>query len=226
MKHLKMQLRLLLNFLVVMTPRIIQNSENLGTDVAYTGNGGFEDPGDVKWQLPQISNLLKILTKMHAIGDSQPDNKQKIQNFLNNLTTSPEISNYLDQTKTDNTKDFANLLNNLLADTGVVRGRVDDEQNDRVADIAKIVDLDGDNKGKTLKAHDVKIRALPGHTVTFGTNAQKNVVLNDTDKHPEVVDVTTILSTRDTIIKGDLTINAPESAKEDAYVIAAAEIFI
>ena len=64
---------------------------------------------------------------------------------------------------------------------------------------------------------------MPGHTVTFGTNAQKNVVLNDTDKHPEVVDVTTILSTRDTIIKGDLTINAPESAKEDAYVIAAAD---
>ena len=207
----------------LLTPRIIQNSQNLGTDVAYTRNGGFENPEDVKWQLPQISNLLKILTKMHAIGDSQPDNKQKIQNFLNNLTTSPEISNYLDQTKTDNTQDFANLLNNLLADTGVVRGRVDDEQNDRVADIAKIVDLDGDNKGKTLKAHDVKIRALPGHTVTFGTNAQENVVLNDSDEHPEVVDVTTILSTRDTIIKGDLTINAPESAKEDAYVIAAAD---
>ena len=55
-----------------------------------------------------------------------------------------------------------------------------------------------------------------------GSNNDISGAIIDADQTVESVDLTIIASMRDTIISDNLTIATPESAKEDAYVIAAA----
>ena len=86
--------------------------------------------------------------------------------------------------------------------------------------------------GKTYKVGTVKQRALVGHTNRISG------VIDDDDLNVQKVDVTVIASGRDTIIGHndlngngkvdsgevkDLLIKAPVTAKEDVYVIAAAD---
>ena len=146
------------------------------------------------------------------------NNKANVQNLLATLSLHPSLPPLLDESGSGSavlTQSFGSVLDSFL---GTNRGRVDDMQADRDTDLSKPLDLDNDGKGKTrFIDENLHLRVLPGHTNQISGD------IGDTDLNPDKVDVTIIASARDTIILDDLTINAPDTAKEDAYIIAAAD---
>ncbi|NDF34141.1 MAG: hypothetical protein EB157_06230, partial [Euryarchaeota archaeon] len=191
----------------VLTDRDIIDGDDLSAS-PYTQDGGFKSPDEIDWDLPQVKNFLGILTEMHLIGDSTAENKSLVQGFLNGLIESGELSNALDETDGDTIASFGSLIDDLVGD---MRGRVNDQESNRDTDIGDVLSQN------TQTIEDVKIRALLGHSNTMeGT-------ISGSDQHIDEVDLTIIASGRDTIISDDLTIQTPESAKEDAFVIAAAD---
>ena len=189
-----------------LTPRLISGGD-LSLDPIYTDMGGFRDPEDINWQLPQVNNFLGILTEMHLLGDSNPENKQMVKSFLDALYDSPDLATALDGTN-DQTSSLGTLVDALI---GADRGLVDDESSDRISD------LDAALGNGVSNIENVTMKAL------VGSNNDISGALIDADQTEESVDLTIIASMRDTIISNNLTITTPESAKEDAYVIAAAD---
>jgi len=205
----------------VLTDRVISNDNSynhLTDEEAFKGVGGFKDPGTLNWNLGQVQTMIGLMQKMHAIGDSDADNKVNVQNLLSALSGHSSLEPLLDYSGSGSavlTQSFGSVLDSFL---GSNRGRVDDIQDDRVTDLSKPLDLDNDGKGKTrFIDENLHLRVLPGHTNKISGD------IGDTDLHVDKVDVTIIASARDTIILDDLTINAPDTAKEDAYIIAAAD---
>ncbi len=191
-----------------LTNREILDGDDLSSDEPYTGAGGFKRPEDINWDLPQVQNFLGLLTELHLLGDSDASNQDSVQSFLDNLYSSDELSDLLDDTENDLTSSFGPLVDSLIGDE---RARIDDAASDREADLDSAL-------GEGISVVDeINIKSLVGH------NNDISGTISDDDESIDSVDLTVIASTRDTVISDDLTIVTPDSAKEDAYVIAAAD---
>jgi hypothetical protein len=221
-----------------MTNRTISNESNhdhLNQGVFIDQVAGFRNLDGLNWDLPQVQNMIGLLQEMHMIGDSKANNKDMIQNLLTTLSDSTALKNFTSEADANTvlTEDFGPVLDALL---GTQRGRIDDEQSIRKNDLHEPLDLDNKEKnvrdGKTYKVGTVNQRALVGHTNKISG------VIDDDDLNVQEVDLTIIASGRDTIIGHsdidgdgvvdngeikDLLIKAPVTAKEDVYVIAAAD---
>ena len=195
-----------------LTNRTLQDGDNLSSTSLP-----FKAPDTLNWDLPQVQNMVNLLIEIHAIGDAGVDNSQLVQDFLSAFRDSTALSNVVDG-DTILTESFGVLLNDLLGDN---RGWVDDLESNRNNDLGQVLDSESNGDGRTYQfgSDDSKVHleVLAGHTNTLSGT------IEDLDAHVDEVDVTIITSGRDTIITSDLTIQTPDSAKEDAYVIAAAD---